>query len=46
MTKKQSPNDQRSDSKNPNNPAHKKSQDNKSNQKNPNHAQSKGQKKK
>jgi hypothetical protein len=34
-------NDQRSDAKNPNNPAHKSAQDNKSNQQNPNHADSK-----
>jgi hypothetical protein len=32
----QSPNDQRSNSKNPNNPAHKSAQDNRSNQLNPN----------
>ncbi|PTL76783.1 hypothetical protein [Vitiosangium sp. GDMCC 1.1324] len=31
------PNDQRSDVKNPNNPAHKQDRDNRSNQKNPNH---------
>jgi hypothetical protein len=38
-------NDQRSDSKNPNNPAEKAAADNKSNQQNPNHAGSKGAKK-
>jgi hypothetical protein len=35
-------NDQRSNAKNPNNPAHKAAQDNKSNQKNPNHQPAKG----
>lgn len=34
-------NNQRSDSKNPNNPAYKASQDNKSNQLNPNHSETK-----
>jgi hypothetical protein len=34
--KERSPNDQRSDSKNPNNPEHKDGVDNRSNQKNPN----------
>lgn len=34
---KRPPNDQRSDVKNPNNPAHKQDQDNRANQKNPNH---------
>lgn len=33
-------NDQRSDVKNPNNPAHKQAGDNKANQKNPNHRKS------
>ena len=44
MTEKSrpSPNDQRSDVKNPNNPAHKDAADNRSNQKNPNHAPTKG----
>jgi len=37
-----SPNDQRSDTKNPNNPAHKQADDNRSNQLNPNHGPSKG----
>jgi len=32
-----SPNDNRSNTKNPNNPAHKAAQDNRANQKNPNH---------
>jgi len=36
------PNDQRSDVKNPNNPAHKSDQDNTANQKNPNHPEYKG----
>ncbi|GEM_PF-1290651 len=35
-------NSQRSDVKNPNNPAHKSASDNRSNQMNPNHAPSKG----
>jgi len=38
-------NDQRSDVKNPNNPAQKEAQDNRANQLNPNHADSKGTKK-
>ena len=38
------PSDQRSNVKNPNNPAHKSAVDNKANQKNPNHAASKGKK--
>jgi len=44
MTKKSQParNDQRSNVKNPNNPAHKSAADNRSNQKNPNHAPTKG----
>lgn len=42
MGSSQNPNDQRSDSKNPNNPAHKQGQDNRSNQLNPNHAPTKG----
>ena len=37
------PNDQRSNTKNPNNPAHKQAQDNRSNQLNPNHQPTKGQ---
>lgn len=37
-----SPNDQRSDVKNPNNPAQKSNVDNRSNQKNPNNPASKG----
>jgi hypothetical protein len=37
-----SPNDQRSNVKNPNNPAHKAAQDNRANQMNPNHQPSKG----
>ena len=37
-----SSNDNRSNSKNPNNPAQKASQDNRANQKNPNHNPSKG----
>lgn len=41
-TKTPTPNDQRGDSKNPNNPAHKAAQDNRSNQLNPNHAPTKG----
>lgn len=36
-TKKPSPNDQRSNAKNPNNPASKAGRDNRSNQLNPNH---------
>lgn len=36
------PNDQRSDTKNPNNPAHKVAQDNRANQLNPNHQPTKG----
>lgn len=36
------PNDQRSDVKNPNNPAQKSAQDNRANQLNPNHAPTKG----
>lgn len=40
--KAQRPNDQRSDVKNPNNPAHKQARDNRSDQKNPNHRPSKG----
>ncbi len=39
---KPSPNDQRSNVKNPNNPAHKAAGDNRANQKNPNHAPTKG----
>ena len=44
MTKKSQPtrNDQWSNVKNPNNPAHKAARDNRANQKNPNHAPSKG----
>lgn len=37
------PNDQRSNVKNPNNPAHKANQDNRANQLNPNHQPTKGQ---
>lgn len=37
-----SPNDQRSNVKNPNNPAHDAARDNRANQLNPNHAPSKG----
>lgn len=37
------PNDQRSDVKNPNNPAQKQAQDNRANQLNPNHQPTKGQ---
>jgi hypothetical protein len=37
------PNDQRSNVKNPNNPAQKAAQDNRANQLNPNHAPTKGQ---
>lgn len=40
--KQASPNDQRSNVKNPNNPAHKAARDNRANQKNPNHAPTKG----
>jgi hypothetical protein len=40
--KKPTPNDQRSNVKNPNNPAHKPDQDNRSNQLNPNHQPTKG----
>lgn len=40
--KQPSPNDQRSNVKNPNNPAYKQDRDNRSNQLNPNHAPSKG----
>ena len=39
---KPSPNDQRSNVKNPNNPAHKSAGGNRANQKNPNHAPTKG----
>ena len=39
--KNRTPNDQRSDAKNPNNPEHKAGQDNRSNQLNPNHAPTK-----
>lgn len=43
MTKKHpTPNDQRSNVKNPNNPAHKHNADNRSNQLNPNHKPTKG----
>jgi hypothetical protein len=44
MTKKSppSPNDQRSNVKNPNNPAHQAARDNRSNQLNPNHQPSNG----
>ena len=44
MAKKNTPrrNDQRSNVKNPNNPAHKAARDNRANQKNPNHAPTKG----
>ena len=44
MTNKNQPtrNDQRSNVKNPNNPAHKRAGDNRANQKNPNHAPTKG----
>lgn len=43
MAKKNpSPNDQRSNVKNPNNPAHKASKDNRANQLNPNHVPTKG----
>ena len=41
-TQKPTPNDQRSNVKNPNNPAHKADRDNRSNQRNPNHQPSKG----
>lgn len=40
--KSPSPNDQRSNVKNPNNPDHKAARDNRANQLNPNHAPSKG----
>lgn len=43
MASTPTPNDQRSDVKNPNNPAQKSAQDNKANQLNPNHQPSKGQ---
>jgi hypothetical protein len=42
QNKRPSPTDQRSNVKNPNNPAHKGAQDNRSNQLNPNHGPSKG----
>lgn len=42
MAKTPTPNDQRSNVKNPNNPAHKANQDNRANQLNPNHAPTKG----
>ena len=44
MAKKPSPNDQRSNAKNPNNPAAKAASDNRSNQLNPNDKASKGKK--
>ncbi|TXT58950.1 MAG: hypothetical protein BAJALOKI2v1_280041 [Promethearchaeota archaeon] len=44
MGKNRSSNDDRSDSKNPNNPAHKAAMDNRSNQLNPEHRESKGKK--
>ncbi len=44
MAKKPSPNDQRSNAKNPNNPAAKAGADNRSDQKNPNNKASKGKK--
>ncbi|MEM0996487.1 MAG: hypothetical protein AAGN35_05390 [Bacteroidota bacterium] len=40
--KTRSGNDQRSDTKNPNNNEHKQAQDNRANQRNPNHSKSKG----
>ncbi len=40
--KQQTPNDQRSDVKNPNNPTHKANRDNRANQLNPNHRPTKG----
>ncbi len=40
--KSPSPNDQRSNTMNPNNPAHKATRDNRANQLNPNHAPTKG----
>ena len=46
MGKKRNPNDNRSNSKNPNNPASKASNDNKSNQLNPNNPRSQGKSKK
>ena len=42
MDKNKSPNDNRSNAKNPNNPASKASRDNRSNQKNPNNPRSQG----
>ena len=42
MSKKSSPNDNRSDSKNPNNESHKASQDNRSDQLNPNNERYQG----
>lgn len=44
MSKKPSPNDQRSNAKNPNNPASKAAADNRSNQMNPNNKATKGKK--
>jgi len=45
MGRKPTPNDQRSDVKNPNNAAHKAAADNRSNQLNPNNAATKGKRK-
>ena len=42
MGKNRSPNDNRSNSKNPNNPASKAARDNKANQRNPNYLKSQG----
>ena len=46
MGKKRSPNDNRSNAKNPNNPASKAARDNRSNQLNPNNPRSQGKSKK
>jgi len=46
MGKNKSPNDNRSNSKNPNNPANKSAKDNRSNQLNPNNPRSQGKSKK
>jgi hypothetical protein len=43
MSNQPKPNDQRSNVKNPNNPAHKQAGDNRANQMNPNHSPSKSQ---
>lgn len=43
MANPPTPNDQRSNVKNPNNPAHQSNQDNRANQLNPNHQPTKGQ---